>query len=497
MRKITAIFIFLFLVGSNHPAAFGGTPPPLGGNLIDVLVEKGVITEEEAKRIQNSTTPAASQPPLHPPILRFGATSLGGELKKTDPVAGRGVPRMRPWLPDDNLIPPIGQQSPWQGEPGRSFVFYGDLRLRTEYDYYEQNNFHRFRERFRLRLAADTLFSEDFRASFGLVSGMMAAMPGTPEEGRVGDLFPATGNITFDSFNRIPAMVNFGYIQYAPSDNFSVAAGKIKNGVQAWAPSQLVWRYDVNPDGIALNWKTNRDASFNYFSYAGFYFLGEYRSIAPAWMVAACDDNPDTCVNPGNGHMPWGGIVQVGTNYSQKNLLSRFGLSVQQWNLKDILVRSTYPQWLGGAMPGVANFTLINPGWDVRFQNIWREYTLTLYGDYSYNADPDPERRGNRNGLVAAFLFGDEDLDGAGRWFFRFEFYYVEPHAIPIGFGNPNTMLFGRINGMPSWQGAGVRYNLNHALSQGMSFNWNYYYTHDRWTERDEHRVQLDLLYRF
>ena len=457
--------------------------------LLDKLVERGIISKEDADEVTKTD-----------------------RTRRPDPRAGRGLPTPRPWLPDDNLIPPLGQQGPWQADPDRRFIIYGDIRLRHEYDNFEQNDFHRARYRYRLRIGVDTQFSESWRGSFGLVSGMMSGGAANPEQHRVGDYFPGTGNISMDAFNRLPTMINFGYMQYAPNNYFSLSMGKLKQGLQMWAPSQLIWRYDVNPDGLAMNFKTNRDAPWNFFAFTSLLALGEYRSNPPGWIVN------DPLLDPGNGRMPIVALAQVGTHYEHGNNVARIALSVQQYEMRGTLIRSNSEQWFGGTMIQPANFTLINPSWDIRFRNsVLDRYMINFYGDYSYNANSanaldgmipgvlntyalDGEPRNHRHAFLFGFIFGDEHLDRAWNWFFRFEYYHVDPHALPIGFGNPNTLLHGRLdNGMMGWQGRGTRYNFNHALSHNFSMHWNYYRTQDNWAaiHRMEHRYQLDLLFRF
>jgi len=129
----------------------------------------------------------------------------------------------------------------------------GDIRLRTQVDAAE-NAQSRVRIRERVRLGFETNPIENVKVAFGLASGSI---------GGSGDKNPSSVNHTYEAFNKIPIFIDYAYLSYSPVNWFTASAGKVKNGLNLWAPQQLVWKSDVNPDGVALNFNKGLGNGFD------------------------------------------------------------------------------------------------------------------------------------------------------------------------------------------------------------------------------------------
>jgi hypothetical protein len=130
----------------------------------------------------------------------------------------------------------------------------GDMRLRYQLDDREgRNDRHRGRVRFRLGLAADV--TEGLDVAAGLATG------GTD---------PRSTNETLDnSFETPDIRLDYAYVAYAPPAAawLTVYAGKFKRKPVLWAPTDLLWDSDINPEGIGL--AVNRELRPNLDLFAG------------------------------------------------------------------------------------------------------------------------------------------------------------------------------------------------------------------------------------
>ena len=160
--------------------------------LLDALVKKGVLSNQEAQDIQASeakeySTTAASK------------LTIGSYIK--------------------------------------NITFYGDGRLRFEninqhYEY--QTPYVNDRERYRIRVGADYTYSDHLKAGFELESGTASD----------------SGNQTIGSmFTKSSINVGKIYLQYAPVDWLTLTAGKFTN--PWYETTDMVYSNDLNPEGGA------------------------------------------------------------------------------------------------------------------------------------------------------------------------------------------------------------------------------------------------------
>ena len=171
------------------------------GALLDALVKKGVLSDQEAESIRADET-------------RDNALTPAGKLQLSDSV--------------------------------KSLTFYGDARLRYEYlDETPQqpglggaggaalghNASTTNRSRYRLRFGFDYTFSDHFSAGFELESN-------TADD---------SANQSFGSeFAKFGINVGLIYLKWQPTDWLTLTGGKQKNPLYT---TDLVWDPDINPEG--------------------------------------------------------------------------------------------------------------------------------------------------------------------------------------------------------------------------------------------------------
>ena len=178
------------------------------GALVDALVKKGILNDQEAEQIRADMT-------------RDFATTPAGKLNISNSIT--------------------------------ELKLYGDLRLRYQYDNKDSqvdpfpvgvhqdrgekdrspSGNQRDRYRFRLRLNADFRLTEGFYGGVELQTAQNSD----------------SGNQTFqDGFNDYGIFISRAYIGWAPNDWLDVKAGKIPNPFYA---TDLTWDPDINPTGLA------------------------------------------------------------------------------------------------------------------------------------------------------------------------------------------------------------------------------------------------------
>lgn len=163
----------------------------------------------------------------------------------------------------------------------------GDLRVRYE-AIDEDGEEDRHRGRFRTRLSLNADVNENVRAIVRLATG--------------GDN-PVSTNQTFDGgFSGKDIGVDQAYVDWTPNDNTHVYAGKMKNPFVRAGGNGLVWDSDLNPEGIAVAYKSGA-----FFGTAATLFVEE-RSSADDSVLFAAQGGAKFAVTDGSN-------LQVGVSY--------------------------------------------------------------------------------------------------------------------------------------------------------------------------------------
>jgi hypothetical protein len=183
----------LLLAGSALVAGQPTAQAQDAGALVDVLVRKGVLTNQEADDVRADLSRDLSQ-------------TSAGKIKLSNSVT--------------------------------ELKLYGDLRLRYQYEQRDAqlpdsgNNFQQSRYRFRLRINAEAKLGRDWFAGFSLGTGPQA------------DSEEQTFENGFDDYN---IFITRAYLGWQPNDWLTVVAGKQKN---PFYTTDLIWDPDITPTGV-------------------------------------------------------------------------------------------------------------------------------------------------------------------------------------------------------------------------------------------------------
>lgn len=226
--KILTVFILLTM----QLSAFAVIPDNSFASdvdiLVDKLVEKGILSREDADGILAETKQAA-------------------EMKQAQTKSSTSAESKIPeWVQKIN--------------------FTGDLRLRYQYEDTEEQE-QRNRGRFRWRLGGNAQVVDGIKVGFGLASGS-------------GD--PRSTNQTFENtFSSKSVQIDYAYAQYTPLEWLTLTGGKFKNPV--WTPSDLLWDTDINPEGASVGFTVKAEPVTVFFT-SGLWVIDENKTAGDPLM---------------------------------------------------------------------------------------------------------------------------------------------------------------------------------------------------------------------
>jgi hypothetical protein len=440
---LTGLFIALFCTQSVYGASSEMEV------LLKILEKKVIITSSEAESIAKETKEIAAKE----------------AVKAKETLAKKDEAKEEWKVPD------------WV----KNTKFKGDLRLRGEVADRLENNTKgtRERERYRLRVGADTTITDQVTVGFGLGSGEYAStLAGANGNAR-------SGNQTLtDSFTRKPIWIDYAYAKYQPTKWLSIMGGKFNNPV--WQPSDFLLSGEVNPEGFAINLKGTASRYVDLFFDGAFYMLTERTSDPDAIMYVAqpgikLNFTKDTSLRLAAAYYGYNNVAGytpfTGTT-NQNTLDTRKGAAIGTY-------RYQYNAYAFGTELGFKN----------PFGSKMVPY-LGILGGYLRNPDPS---RDNKAYLVG-FNIGYPSVAKFADWNFEYTFRRYERDAMLDIF--PDSSFYsGATNAM------GHRIKTNFGLTKNVSLGLNYYNT---WMVRPtpsttnrngnpsvENMGQLDLLFKF
>jgi hypothetical protein len=199
----------------------GAFNPSMAGDvdlLIQKLVEKGILTQDEARELLQEMQREKIKE-------KTGARKVAKEaVKQEAKEETKNVPLDFPaWV--------------------RNTKISGDFRLRyqgqDQIDPSDMETQWRNRGRMRLRLGAETKVTDGWKAGFQLATG---------------DGNPRSTNVTLgDFFSGKDIRIRKAYAEYRPRGWLRTVGGKFSNPL--FRPKDMLWDTDVTPEGIAANLK--------------------------------------------------------------------------------------------------------------------------------------------------------------------------------------------------------------------------------------------------
>lgn len=335
----------------------------------------------------------------------------------------------------------------------------GDLRLRRQYSDYKDDDAadpeSRVRYRYRFRLGATGQVNDQFKVGAGFASG--------------GDDPRSTNETLDDTFETKDTRLDYAFVEYTPVDYASIVAGKFKRKDYLWAPTDLLWDGDINPEGMSVKFKNKSSAGETYLS-GGVWILDEYSDTKDDPMMS---------------------YAQLGHKFKSGNMFGNVAGTL--YRFKDIE---------GG--PAVDHASGTNTVVGGNYVNDYDSLGLSaelgttafagkmfaVFGDYIKNSDGDDDK-----GYAVGFKFGDKKVKDRNQWQFKYIYADLERDAWLDAF--PDSDRFGGLTGVK-----GNEFVFNYGLHKNVVFGVDYYDTEQDISgfadDNDKEKVlQTDLIFKF
>jgi len=317
----------------------------------------------------------------------------------------------------------------------------GDLRTRYQYDDTDRTD-GRTRGRLRYRLGVIAKPIDRVEVGAGMASG-------GPD--------PRSTNETFDNtFSTKDLRLDYAYMQYKFGDSLeglTAIAGKFVRKNYLWAPTDVFWDTDLNPEGVAFN-------------YMGTNAWGTYFGNTGIWVIDEQSANSD------DPYLVYG---QLGQSWKQDN-------------------------WFGTVGGSIYSFSNIHSPKDVTFGGV--SNTTTNLSSFNLAAEVGTTITDGEIALVGEFINNFETSSSADtawalgmtgewkKWGLKYIYADVETNAIPDF--TPDSDRFFGLTGFD-----GHEVEVTYALMKNVSVGVDFYATKSDLTNGNQHVVQADLNVKF
>ncbi len=334
----------------------------------------------------------------------------------------------------------------------------GDLRLRRQYEEADPENGEsqsRERYRYRLRLGAEAKVTDEVKVGLGFASG--------------GDDARSTNETLDDGFSTKDARLDYAFAEWTPAEWVSVVGGKFKRKAYLWAPTDLLWDGDVNPEGVSVHMQADNSFGTAYGN-AGHWILEEYSS-----------DSDDPTLT----------YAQVGHKFKSGNF---FGNVAGTYYAFDGLEDEPAIVGSGGSNTLVGgnymfDYDAIGLSAEVGLKDVFIPgKNFSIFADYVKNDDSDED-----TGRAFGFKYGDKKVKNAGTWQVKFINADLEADAFPDFL--PDSDRFGGNTGVESNEIA-----FKYAIAKNIIIGLDYYDSEQNvpgLDDDEEKLLQTDILFKF
>ena len=431
---VLAVILMLWLA----LPVFAETEEPEMDPLLELLVEQGVVTAEQARAVQAEYARREAAKAAPPEMVISEATQVA--TTEVAPVPELGATKKEKWY--DRID------------------FKGDLRLRYEdfwVDGISDNNF-RQRERLRYRAGMYTDVIEWMKVGFQIRSG--------------DPLDPVSDNQTVEGgFTMKPIAISEAFAEFTPLDWFGLHAGKF-DAKKLWKVSDMQWDDDVTVEGLLQN------LNFGAFEASLYqYSLEERKQGDDSYLL--------------------GGQVRGNFKLGSKNKIT-VGAGYDDWVNAQYVADLT----LDGKIRGNRVTNLLDDDdmlvSDFNVGNLFAEWShnsgsrwpikITAFGYHNFGArdlgkDYD-------DGYFIRFQIGD--YKKKGQIAFRASRYFSQPDSIFYVFAQSDTTMVSDVDG--------YRFDLRLGWVMRSYFNFTWYHTEPSSDLEDVEvmdRLQVDYIIRF
>lgn len=314
----------------------------------------------------------------------------------------------------------------------------GDLRTRYQYQD-EDDRVDRSRGRLRYRLGVIAKPHPGLEVGAGLASGG-------------GD--QRSNNQSFDtSFSTKGINLDYAYMQYAFENGVTAVAGKLKHKNYLYAPTDVMWDSDINPEGFSANYSAV-NAWGGMFANTGVWVLEE--------NLRASKD-------------PFMGYAQGGQKWSSGDWFGTLAGAVYVFSNIDELGDLTASEGTNTD----TNLSSFNLAGEIGTKI--GEGRARLIGEYINNFDTNTSED-------TAWSLGTKV--SWNRWKMKYIYADVEANSVPDFL--PDSDRFDGLTGI-----RGHEFEIKYALMKRVTLGVDYYNVEDIETNNDQHVVQVDMTVKF
>jgi hypothetical protein len=399
----------------------------------------------------------------------------------------------------------LGVQGQANAEEGKTKEYYlkvlekmkfkGDLRLRhdTQWRETEDEEYSRNRERFRLRLGVTAEPTETTEVGVRLASGSG---------------FQNTTNQSFDGHGRgKDIFIDLAYASWEPMDAFKVIGGKMKNPLFTFP---LVWDPDVNPEGLSETVKFDVADGIDIFANFGQWFIEELD------IKGESDSDPTLLAYQLGFSVKPSKKVKfqlAGAYYDFMNFDT-----IEYDDLSDKASFQGYNHKHSQQMIFDSDGKLLNEFgcWEVGAKLKFKEILpvpFSVFGDYVVNDEADIDELINKGvdpgdsdpGDLTAYKGDDRDTGWLvgfdlgnkkkkGDWYLKYFYQELQDFAFPAVFVDSDFHGGGTNNEGHYVQG---RYLITDNIQTRATFFSTTRENEDKDGQKDENRIQLDVIFKF
>ncbi|MCB2182757.1 MAG: putative porin [Desulfobulbaceae bacterium] len=437
--------------------------------LIEILRDKGIVTDDEASRFINrhhektigkessKTEPERTITIVSPEkeqryideITQNVAAKIGDKVEK------RVDERLKKQLEQAEYEHQVGSAAGW----AQRIRFGGDMRLRYQGDYFDKENAvfvdpsdpteiidqeERHRGRIRVRVSAKAKVTDTVDATVRLSTG--------------NEKDPVSTNDTFGDYsNKDSVVFDRIFVKWHPSDEFTAWGGRIPN---PWLHTDLVWDGDLNFEGAAATYEPKFTNWLQGFLTAGIFSIDEFSETTEDKFL-------------------WAG--QTGLTFTPTDTV-KFKLGVAYYDYENI--QSDYDPLEGAPNTAFTAPRFIQKGNTLFYIDpseetvglasgyeevsvtakldisIFDPVTISLYGDYvknigfdeddvaarvlgTDNGDPDNLIEEETEGYLVGLRVGHEKMKEFADWSVFCNYRYLEADAVLDAFSDSDFHLGG------------------------------------------------------
>ena len=333
----------------------------------------------------------------------------------------------------------------------------GDLRLRRQWENVDDSSDpSRVRYRYRARFGAEGQVIDDVSVGIGFASG---------------GVDPRSTNETMDdNFESKGLVMDYAYAKWDATDFATLYGGKMKRKPILWAPTDLLWDGDINPEGFAAHLYTKNGMGKAYAN-LGHFFLEEQKGDS--------DDQNLT-------------FVQLGQKFKSGDMFGNVAATYYAFdNQEDAGYES-------GVSAGTNSLTGDKATYEYDSYSLAAELGMKLsggkmaavFGEYIKADDPKDDETGYALGVK----FGDKSVKKFGQWQVKYIHADLERDAWADIFPDSD-----RCGGGTGFKSDEVAFKLG--LAKNISVGLDYYDSEcENYTggsNKDSKILQADLQFKF